>query len=271
MDCATLQSELKAAGITVNPLAMNLVVGEALRREEEERLHFLIEEHADSGLRVYSQEMFFAHVFRDEDPFADEDVVDRYVIPHPVLNALWEDDVYEWENDLITWEKPLKEQKSIATKPPVHRPVTIAAEGMVYILEKEENQGDYEREFNEVSMLGYFDYSVKQSGPSATKRHDILRKVFEDSMLPYLNNEEYTKKWDTPPKSHARLNMIVSTIKGFVFRSEKKGHTNAVSKYRQDLDWIDHSLVPTDKAEQASRGFGINSLGLTDEDFHIEL
>ena len=168
-----------------------------------------IEERDGESLRVYSQELFIALLAMQADPLtvADSDALLRFVEGHLAFEYLL--------NQEFPWPETTFEDEP---------PKTI-------------NEGfDGEDAASPLYKMGYS--VAQQLDLSTSRRREILIETYGEDNLPWCISDEYMEDWGEA-NSRRRLRRIAWHLHLMTKRFRR--HTEAVSRWRLDLDWLKQS------------------------------
>jgi hypothetical protein len=168
----------------------------------------IIDDHVESHLRIYSQEMFLAFLMTQCDPFfAPLDVLSAYRLGHPALEFVsqgWPG----WVSTFVTDDR---------------RHQNIGRASHIDLVEE--------------SPLHSLGYRVGKTGESIERRCEILRRAFTGH-LPIIGPQEYMEQWGEPG-SPARLRRMADHISARCTDfSGRHSHRFAVADWREDLEWL---------------------------------
>lgn len=211
----SLYSFLKEYGKPAQPISQNtdlLIVGR--KGFDEEGIKKLIWWRAGKTLKIYTQEMFLAHIFV-KNPFQKKTVANAFGNGHPAIKYVISLGV-EWPSlDVL--------RKRVA---PGYSSWSSAKDRPT------------------ISPLKLMKYKVGNNGKSSTERQDILKKAYAESLEKYRDKlpDSYLEEWGKP-KSSDRLEKIVNCLSSFYHKNlakmnNGKGNAEAVKNYADDLKWL---------------------------------
>lgn len=190
-----------------------LIVGHA--DYDEEQILELLDMREGNSLRVYSQEMFFAHWTTGQDPYDDPDIVRAFADGHDALEFL------------------------------MHRWVEWVTTNVVF----GNGHGNFISDSPRRGVLKAAGYTVgKTNGLPSAKRHKILTDVFKSKLTNLLPSEYlidlranfpyHLAEWGDP-NSPERLTKMRDCLSDFCRKQKLQDHTEAARDYDEDLDWLD--------------------------------
>ncbi|MCY7348532.1 MAG: hypothetical protein LH614_20275 [Pyrinomonadaceae bacterium] len=180
----------------------------------EEKLDNLLDRREGLGLKVYSQEMFWAFWTTGQDPFDNEAVALAFAEGHPALEYL--------STCWVDW---------------VSTQVLRSSQG-----------GNLQMDSPEKSVLKERGYTVgKTKGLHFSKRREILAEVFNLNLFEILSPEyirycknnfpHYLAEWGNP-KSEKRLVKMRDFLATNCKKQKRQQNIEAASDYEEDLEWL---------------------------------
>jgi len=163
----------------------------------------------ESHLKIYTQELFVYKLITGEDPLKawEETALLSAVEGHAGIEHILSIEAFQWPN---------------LDKNYARDDYTIS----------EINPADW----SEDSPLSKLGYTVREGALSENQRHQILTRVFNESLARYLNGDNDVRIWGKP-KSPRRLYAIAQFIK-WLSSFQGGAKPAAANKWKNDLQWL---------------------------------
>jgi hypothetical protein len=189
--------------VTMDHVSTVLIIGRHDWEEDRNSIDQFIDESNDRPLRIYSQEMFLAHLATGMDPFtAGRQVPNAFKKRHPGLEFV----ASGWHGWVEPWMRGRTSRGDT-----IHR--------------------------EELSPLKALGYVVGQRGKPENERRAILQKAFQET-LPFVNSSDYMAKWGQN-STGVRLKQIAELIAGLCrAASASRTRDEALRDWLFDLWWL---------------------------------